>query len=322
MATLLGPSFVVLALLCVTSGARAAERMAILPFSGTNVHPGYLQAAQELLRDHLAVSGRYQLMSVGGEPPTVELTTDEVVQAGQTAGSELVVAGHIVRLQSLVRMRVTVYRVATGQQVFSDSMAGSGGPDQLDPVLRRLAASIVSGKPAKDNAEIDSVTESESEAYMKKAATRVFGLKLGMLAPLSRPGNDASVGPMLGIFWLYDARTFLGEIFLDLATKDNLHAFNVGLAAYHPFERGDSTPYVGGGVAWSAVDFGGQGQSGLRAHGAVGMLLGRLSTVQIRGELGYFVNLFSEKSDLFSSPQETSDSTISHGPMLSVGLGL
>lgn len=323
MATLLRPLFMVLALLCVTSGVQAAERMAILPFSGTNVHPGYLQAAQELLRDHLAISGRYQLTSVAGEPPAVELTTDEVVQAGQTAGSELVVAGHMVRLQSLVRMRVTVYRVATGQQVFSDSMASSGGPDQLDPVLRRLAASIVSGKPAKDNAEIDTVTEAESEAYMKKAATRVFGLKLGLLAPLSRPGHDASVGPMLGIFWLYDARTFLGEIFLDFATKENLHAFNIGLAGYHPFERGDSTPYVGGGLAWSAVDFGGEGQSGLRAHGAVGMLLGRLSTVQIRGELGYFVNLFSEKSYTFSTPtQERAESTISHGPMLSVGLGL
>jgi hypothetical protein len=318
-------SLLALVLICTATRAFAAERLAILPFSGTNVHPGYLQASQELLRDHLSTSGRFAVTAISGETPAAELTAAEATEAGRTAGCDLVVAGHLIRLQSVVRLRVTVYRVADGSQVFSDSMSTSGGPDQLDPVIRRLSSGIVTGKQSKDNAEIDTVTEGESEAYMKKAATKVFGLKLGLLAPLSRPNHDAGVGPSIGIFWLYDARTFLGEIFLDGSPNDNLHSFNIGMGGYVPLERGDTTPYVGGGVAWSAANFGGAGASGLRLHGAVGMLFGRLSTVQFRGELGYFINTFSESNSGYYgdvSSTNSGGSTVSHGPMFTVGLGL
>lgn len=323
--TTLRSSLLALVLICTATRAFAADRLAILPFSGTNVHPGYLQASQELLRDHLATSGRFAVTSITGEPPAVEMTAAEATEAGRTAGTDLIVAGHMIRLQTVVRLRVTVYRVADGSQVFADSMSTSGGPDQLDPVIRRLASGIVTGKQSKDNAEIDTVTEGESEAYMKKAATKVFGLKLGLLAPLSRPSHDAGIGPSLGVFWLYDARTFLGEIFVDMTPKTDLFSFNIGMGGYVPVERGDTTPYVGGGVAWSAANFGGSGANGLRVHGAVGMLFGRLSTVQFRGELGYFVNTFSESNaPSYSTGNEAriGGSTVSHGPIFTVGLGL
>lgn len=312
----------VLALLLVPQMAVAAERLAVLPFSGTNVHPGFLQAAQELLRDHLIGSGRYLVMAVPGEPSAVEPSPAQVVEAGRKAGSDLVVSSHVVRLQSLARIRVTMYRTATGEAVFTDSMSTTGGPDQMDPVLKRLASSIATGQRAQENAQIDTVTESEADPYRKQMATRVFGLKVGMLAPLARPGRDAAVAPTLGIFWLYDARTYLAEVFVDFASSSNsVAAFNVGLGGYYPFERGNTTPYLGGGVAWSAIDFGGNGANGLRLHGAAGMLLGRLSSVQVRAEAGYFVNAFSEKASFVQTSGSLDSSVVSHGPMLNLGLG-
>ncbi len=263
-----------------------------------------------------------------GEPLAAELGVAEASVRGKAVGCELVVATHLTHLESLVRIRVTVYRVATGDLLFTDNLSTTGGPDQLDPVLKRLAAAITTGKRSADSAEIDTVTQGESNAYLKQTASKVFGLKLGMLAPLSRPaGRDPAIAPSLGVFWLYDARNFLAEAFIDFATQDALAAFNIGIGVYHPFEQGSTTPYIGGGIAWSAVNFGGGGQNGLRLHGAAGMLLGRLSTVQFRGEVGYFVNTFSERDvrdvyvSLPSQNASTGDSTVSHGPMLTVGLG-
>ncbi len=287
------------------------------------MHPGFLQAAQELLKDHLATTGKYQVTIISGEPSAMELPVGDIVNNGRSAGADLVVAGHLTRLQSLARIRVTVYRVATGEALFSDTLATTGGPDQMDPVLRRLALAIATGQHAQNNAEIDTVTQSESDPYLKQTATRTVGLKLGLLVPLARPGKDVATAPLVGIYWLYDARTFFGEIFADFATAEDIHAFNLGLAGYRPFSRSANTPYVGGGAAWSAASFGGSGSNGLRVHGAVGMLLGRLSAVQFRGELGYFVNLFSEKTGSSYRPQiESSSSTVSHGPIFTIGLGL
>jgi len=59
-------------------------------------------------------------------------------------------------------------------------------------------------------------------------------------------------------------------------------------------------------------------------HGAFGVLFGRLSTVQLRGELGYFVNAYEEAAYSSSSvvpAGESNSKRLSHGPMLTVGIG-
>ena len=65
------------------------------------------------------------------------------------------------------------------------------------------------------------------------------------------------------------------------------------------------------------IDTGG-GAIGLRLHGALGVLIGRLWSVQCRGEVGYFVNLFGEKR---TNPDLSTYTAYSHGPMLTLGLG-
>jgi hypothetical protein len=96
------------------------------------------------------------------------------------------------------------------------------------------------------------------------------------------------------------------------------------MGGYYPFSRRNVTPYAGAGAAWSSASFGGEGASGMRLNGAFGVLVGRLWSVQMRAELGYFFNLFGEKS----YPTNAAGATIpvrtgyGHGPMLTLGLGI
>jgi hypothetical protein len=314
-------------LLALSAGtARAAERIALLPVSGTNIHQGYLEAAQDVFKDHLMATGHYFTVVVAGQPGTTELDGEQAVARAREVHADLAAVVHVTRLAGTGRVRLLVYRVATGALAYSDSVSVSGGPDDLDPALKRLAVGLATGKPASQTADIESVTQRQSEALLKESATRSFGLRVGTMVPLNRPGGNApSVLGSVGIFWLYDARSYLAEVAVDLGLGDAGTSFSAGVGGYYPFRRTNFTPYVGGMVAFSAANFGGDGASGIRLHPAAGVLFGRLSTVQLRAELGYFINTFGERDRIsYEVPVgavASGSRRYAHGPTLAFGIG-
>jgi hypothetical protein len=310
-------SFALVILLVSSPASAAGEKLALLPVSGVNIHPGYLDAARDLLKDHLMGTGRFAVVSVPGQPADHEYTAQEAVDLARPAQAEVVLVAHIVHLSGTSRVRVTVFRSSDSSIVHSDSMVTSGGPDDLDPVLHRLAVAFATGKPVTQTSDIETVTQKEADPYLKQTATRVFGLRLGAVVPFNRPVGDAATATGLGLFWLYDAREFMAEIWVDFyrGSSQDITTFDVGIGGYYPFTRANVTPYVGGGAAWSANSQGSESASGLRMNTALGMLVGRLWTVQFRAEVGYFLNTFSERGPL-GGPAH-----YSHGPMLTLGLG-
>ena len=300
------------------------QKAALLPVSGTNIHPGYLEAARDTLKDHLLATGRYQAITVPGEPGTVEASAEQAAQRGREVGADLAVVLHLSRLSSHGRVRMVVYQVGTGAFVHADSMAVAGGPDDLDPVLQRMAIGLATGKPASQTADIESVTQKDADPLRKQVATKMFGVRLGAIVATNRPGDlDSTTLPGVGVFWLYDARSFLGEVALDLYTADSSNNFSVSIAGYYPFSGSNLTPYLGTSASYAFVDFGGEGANGIRVAPAFGMLFGRLSTVQFRGELGYFFNTFGERATIRSATGTAvlSEKHYAHGPQFLVGLG-
>jgi hypothetical protein len=335
-------SMLMAAVLSLTAGGVAAEapgpqqKLALLPMSGTNVHAGYLDAGRDIMKDHLLATGRFQVIAPVGESGSTELSGDQAVAKGKEVGAELAVVTHLTRLSGTGRVRLIAYRVSDGFIAHADSISISGGPDDLDPALKRLAVGLATGKPASQTADIESVTQKDADPLLKQEATRIFGLRLAMLLPLNRPGNlDPEAYPGIGIFWMYDARTFIGEVALDLHfDNDNDDdgsgggggGFAVGIGGYYPFNRNNFTPYVGGSLSYAFVnDFGGAGANGIRVMPTFGFLFGRLSTVQIRGELGYFFNTFGERAETAVNgaqiASQPASKSYAHGPHFGLGLG-
>ncbi|HXU81931.1 MAG TPA: hypothetical protein VN914_11080 [Polyangia bacterium] len=308
--------------------AQGQQKVAVLPMSGVNIHAGYLEAARDIFKDHLMGTGRFYVIGVPGHPPDHEYLPNEAVDLGKTVLADLVATTHIVHLSGTARVRLTVFRVSDGSIAHTDGLTTAGGPDDLDPVLKRLAVGFATGKPVAQTGEIDSVTQKEADPYLKQTATRVFGLRLAAAVPFGRASGDTSSATGLGLFWLYDARDFMAEIWIDFFTSsaERTHMFDVGMGGYYPFSKKNFTPYLGAGAAWSASTLGGDGASGLRINPAFGLLMGRLWSVQVRAELGYFFNLYGEKASytgVTPQPATTNSAThYGHGPMLTLGLGI
>jgi hypothetical protein len=314
----------VLAWLAVSPAAQAAppprlQVVAVFPPSGDNVAPDLLRAARDILKDHLQRAGTYTVVEPPAAPPpagpaTAPPSTDEPtpVQAAQTAsalGAEIAVVLRITHFGNSARMRLTSYSAGTAQVVYWDSILINGGPDEMDVAIQRLVHGM-------------QVTDRETQMLNRREANKSFGVHLFTLLPTSSAGSSFTAVPAGGIFWLYDARSWMADISLDIGGHNGTTLVDAAIGGYYPFLREDFTPYIGGVVRWADMNLGGQGASGLSFQPTAGILLGRLSSVQMRGEVGYFFNTFGE----LGPPDPTTGAVSTHtnygqGFVISLGLG-
>jgi hypothetical protein len=300
--------------------------IALLPPTGDNVAPTILQASRELLKDHLLRTGAYNVVEAPAtqDQTNVEPTPAQAAAVAQSLGAAEAVVVRLTHIGNTARVRLTVYAAGSAQIVYWDSIAVTGGPDELDTVFQRLAHAMQTGKPIRESAEIDTVTDKEMQSLGRRQANKVFGLHLLTFLPFNTAGGSFKALPGGGLFWLYDARAWMADVSLDLGGGNGQSLFSAAIGGYYPLLREDFTPYFGGVVRWAYMDFGGNGASGLSFQPTAGILLGRLSSVQLRADVGYFINSFGEYSTTVS-PQGLTTSTgnqhYSHGVVLTVGIG-
>ncbi len=305
-------------------GPVPAQRAVLLRASGSNVHAGHLAAATDVFRSQLERTGKFQVTIVASPSGSDEPTPAQAGEAARTAGTDVAITLRIARLGSSAMVRTATHR-PDGTIVHLDELTAAS-PEDLERVLQRLAEGAASGRPARELATIDTVTEREADAYLKYTATNVFGVRVGGQYVMNRvdPNDRSSTPGGFGVFWLYDARRYLADVVIDWFGGDRDSIFSLGIGAYYPFSQGNETPYVGGGVAWATVDHGGNGARGLVMRAGGGFLFGRLSNVQLRADAGYAVNLFAERrrSVLPVAPfTTTEESRAAHGPYLTLGIG-
>ena len=296
------------------TAARAADVVALLPATGANVDEGHLAAATDVLRSQLERAGFMVAAAPSPAPAGLEITAPQAGDVARATGASLAVTLRVSRLGATAVVRLAAYR-PDGTAAHVDELSAAG-PDDLEPALRRLARGLSEGRPARTLAEIDSVTVREADPYLKYVATHVFGVRLGSAFFLNRavPADGSSAAAGAGVFWLYDARAFLADLSFDVNVGDRDRLVAAGLGLYYPLSRENFAPYAGGGVSYAWVNTGGDGGHGLALKLAAGAILGRLSTVQLRAELGYLFATFRE-------PVGGTGGVVPHGPVLSVGLG-
>jgi hypothetical protein len=314
------------------------QTVAVLPPTGDNVAPELLRAARDILKDHLQRTGTYAVIEPqlppplppppGAPPPPAaqsdEPTAMDAARLGAAVGAELTIVLRLTHFGSSARLRLTAYSTGTAQVVYWDSILITGGPDELDVAIQRLVHGMQTGKPVRESAELETVTGKETMTLNRREANKTFGVRISELAPFNAAGNNFDTLTAGGLVWLYDARSWMADLAVDIGGGAEGRFFmDAAIGAYYPFLREDFTPYIGGQVRWAELQLGGQGASGLVLQPTLGLLLGRLSSVQIRAELGYFIDTFAEQEVASASgttvpapPKHFSD-----GFVFSVGIG-
>jgi hypothetical protein len=310
------------------------QTIAVLPPTGDNIAPEILGAARDILKDHLEHTGVYAVVEPRVPPAlppapgmtavsTEEPSAADAAKLGSSVGAELTIVLRVTHFGNSARLRLTAYSTGTAQVVYWDSILIAGGPDELDVAIQRLVHAMQFGKPVRESAELETVTDKETMALNRREANRSFGVRLTELLPVNSAGGDFQALTAGGLFWLYDARSWMADIAVDIGGGAESRFFmDAAIGAYYPLLREDFTPYIGGQFRWAEMNLGGQGASGLVLQPTIGILLGRLSSVQIRAEAGYFINAFGEKESTGYTPPANGPPThYSQGFLFSAGIG-
>lgn len=287
--------------LLAAPSTRAASRIpvALLPALGSNVPAGQLAAAGDVLRAHLEGTGEFVVIRAASPSGAGEPSAQEAGLTARESGASIAVVLNVARLGETAVVRMAAY-APDGALVHEDRI-GALGPDDLDPALERLARGLVGGRRAAEIATIDTVTAKEERPLPKMTAFMAGGLKLGSILPVRAPRTDERRGGAggIGAVWYYDAREWLADVSLEGYTSnldgwrpDPDRALVLAMGVYKPLSKGNAAPYLGVGAAYTVARFNFVTGHGIQPRVLAGVLLGRLSNVAARLEVGWFLNAF------------------------------
>ncbi|MBP5247430.1 MAG: hypothetical protein J6Z31_06175 [Fibrobacter sp.] len=312
----------------------ASERVYMPLFELVNIHDDYQYATSKIFQRYAAKDGRYEVVipnqtdSLQAQPSKAE-----VQKIASSKGCTKFILADLTRLGETVVVTVSLYGTQSGNLLWSDAMKAAN-PNDLDPILERMAKNIGTENVASKTDDIYTVTQKEETKLRKKRANKSFGFGIMGFTMLNNPGPRFQPG--LEIFWSYDSR----NIFFQIDGSFNFYSdsedytrtdyygesykysidettvnLSLGLSGYYPLFDGNTTPFLGGGLSFTStiVEYSSDyyyydepeddSKTGLWVRLGGGILFNRTSTVTFRIRAEYAFSTYKVDHHIMHGPQ-------------------
>ena len=295
----------------------AQERVYLAPFSMIGVNEDLGVAAEKLMNAYIDENGRYVLVNYAEDDSVTAGDYESINKAAIQKNCTKFIIAEFTRLGQNIITSFKLYDVNNEQPVWSDRLKAAN-PDDFDPIIQRVARNIGSKKKATEDSDIYTVTEQETKKPKKKTVTTYLGFKLVGETAFNHGSTDAG----FGIFVFYDAGNVLfgfdysGKNFKqedDEITLLDLRNIDLLLSVYYPFGTKNITPFVGGGMGYSAHANSKNNDEKYCGNGATlmlggGALINRSGRISLFTLLHYFINFYDtpfEKNEEDKDSKET-----------------
>ena len=236
--------------LSISSLVCAQERLAVLPLAGSGVDVSTQETTYKLLVSEITKLKKYEVISkteiealVGDRGCSESACALEI---GKQANAQKVVFGSLNKLGEKIILQYNLVDVSAGETLLSDDLSAMRVED-LDQVVKRVAASIVQQIPAAKTVEVGLVTEQESQEGKTRKANSSSGIAWGYLYP--KKGYDDREPVFVWDFRsVYELRHVAVDAVMGFRQG---FALNVGVL-YVPGLK-DFSPFVGAGVGFHGV---------------------------------------------------------------------
>jgi len=226
------------------------RKMAICPFHSIGVDDISVRSAESILIMEMGRSGEVDLVpmeQVLQVPGAVDCAdTGCAAEIGRILNAGQVILCTLSRLGEKIIVQYSIVDVQAGKAVFEDLISATAVED-LDTVMKRVAASVVRNESIKETAEVGLITEMETQEPKRRSARRINGFSFGYLFPKKGYADSDRVFAM-------DFRT--GAEFEDYAYGMQLFirkGFGVNVFASYLISRGDFCPYLNGALGFHWV---------------------------------------------------------------------
>lgn len=253
--------FALVAAFPALAGAQVTPRMVVLPFRTVGVGAETARVFASLLTGdlesrHVPVVGASALPA---DLPAGENACDEsacALDLARSTGAERVVFGTLSRLGSKIIVRVRSQALDAPEADYSDQLTAARESD-LDAVARRIAETLVAGRPDAQRASVRSITEQDTRTPPRRASNTGIGIRGQVLLPVADSYAGAS---QLAGFRLTSRYETPSGIFIESTPivglmwgSGDVEWTLLDVAVGRVLGEGDSAPYFLGGLGLHTV---------------------------------------------------------------------
>lgn len=224
-------------------------KLAILPFHSLGMDEITLKSAESLLRLEIRKLNQLELIAekdveqAVGEEICVEVPC--AVEIGNKLQVDQVVFCKLITLGQKIIVEFTLVDVLNQKIILVDKLSANSVED-LDVVMKRVALSVVRRESTEKSAQVDLITEKETETPRRRGSRKFTGFSFGYLYP--QKGYDEEDRS-----FTMDFRT--GAEISDFAIGMQMairKGFAMNIFSHYLFTKKDFCPYLGGafGFHW------------------------------------------------------------------------
>jgi TolB-like protein len=236
--------------LSISSLVCAQERLAVIPISGSGIDVSTQETTCKLLISEINKLKKYEMIP---ESEIKALLTDGgcseaacAIEIGKQANAAKVVFGSLNKLGEKVILQYTLVEVSTGQILLADDLSALRVED-LDQVVKRVAASVVQQIPAAKTVEVGLVTDQESQEVKTRKANTSTGIAWGYLYPQKGYDDREPV-----FVWDFRSVYELRHVAVD-AVMGFRQGFALNISVLYVPGLKDFSPFAGGGIGFHGV---------------------------------------------------------------------
>lgn len=287
----------------------AQESIYFPSFETINVNTKHQYVASKLFKNYVFSNGKYNIIL----PSTLENnvfykeTIEETKHNALIQNTSYYMIADMSAIGNLLIINMKMYNTASSQLVWSDALKANELED-LDPVLKLLAKAIGTDENAVKSGDIYSVTHYDSKELNKRQASQSWGLSIGGGSLLASDASELGLTGF-GILKSYDIRNLILDIKFEIYGSDGNNSTRIGMNVLKPMNDNNTSLFYGGGIYFGGIGYdqkyitvGYNGlpykttrrlsQTGLELEGSFGVILNRLSAIQLRATVTPIIALY------------------------------
>ncbi|MEN8192727.1 MAG: hypothetical protein ABFS12_07905 [Bacteroidota bacterium] len=235
----------------ILSQSADVNKIAVLPFKFSTLDPSDVSTTESILRLEISKLSSKDIVSakkVASIPSSHDcfgikcaVETGKAVNAGEVLALELSTLGQKI-ITHFMLVDVNNGSIIVEDRVTSDYV------EELESVMKRIAASAATHQTIKESAIVGNIMESEKEGFKKRGGETNFGMHFGYLYPQNGYSEED--------------RSFTGHFNVEREMEDyafglklgGRQGFFINLYAEYLLTKTDICPYIGGAFGFHNVN--------------------------------------------------------------------
>lgn len=192
--------------------------------------------------------------AVKNDLPQITPPDTEIIEMGRVHGISRAFIVSALPIGEKIVLGLAEREISAGgiKLVFAEKITAKN-IEEIDLLIPRLVVAVVKRTGIEDEVTIESLSSQEGRKYEKKFGQFLWGFGIPFGFALHE-GSEFSYGiGAKGLYEMDNARVDLNG-FLQF-NNAGFKFFSTGIEAFYLFSRKDITPFVGGGINFTAVDF-------------------------------------------------------------------